>query len=142
MKKKCFKIALMKKLVLILTILTCPLNFADTVKINETKIKTEKAITPKQQAQGLMFKKSLCQNCGMLFIFPQQKISMWMKNTYIPLDMIFADEKGKILCIEKNTTPLSEEQISCPSIKTKYVLEVNAGFADKNNINIGDIIKL
>ncbi len=130
----------MKKLLMILPFILCACD-SDTVKINDTEIRITKAVTREEQAKGLMFQKEMCENCGMLFYFVPQYISMWMKNTYLPLDMIFADSKGKILCIAKDTTPLSEKSITCDK-EARYVLEVNANFCDKHNIKVGDIIKI
>jgi uncharacterized membrane protein (UPF0127 family) len=77
---------------------------------------------------------------GMLFIYKQsQKLFFWMKNTYIPLDIIFVNENMQIVTLWKNTKPLSEKTI--PSYQfSKYVVEVNAGFCDKYDIKLGDYI--
>jgi uncharacterized membrane protein (UPF0127 family) len=93
-----------------------------------------------EREKGLMYRHSLPDNAGMLFIFEQSgPLSFWMRNTYIPLDIIFADENRQIVTIQKNTKPLSYAQI--PSKRnSKYVVEVNAGFCDKYGIVIGDFI--
>jgi uncharacterized membrane protein (UPF0127 family) len=93
-----------------------------------------------EREKGLMYRHSLPDNAGMLFIFEQSgPVSFWMRNTYIPLDIIFADENRQIVTIQKNTKPLSYAQI--PSKRnSKYVVEVNAGFCDKYGIVIGDFI--
>lgn len=78
----------------------------------------------------------------MIFIFESPRIiNMWMKNTYIPLDMIFIDENNQIIKIEKNTTPHSLEIISSDK-KAIKVLEINAGLSDKFDIKIGNKIDL
>ncbi|MCX6256307.1 MAG: DUF192 domain-containing protein [Bacteroidia bacterium] len=104
-------------------------------------IDIEIADNENRQMQGLMYRKSMLDSQGMLFVFSKQQMqSFWMKNTFIPLDIIFADENGMIVTIQKNTTPLSEKSI--PSFKPAlYVVEVNAGFSDKYNIEEGDNIK-
>jgi len=87
--------------------------------------------------RGLMFRSELCDKCGMLFVFPvARQQSFWMKNTKISLDIIFIDENGIILNIAKNTTPFSTESILSQG-SAKYVLEVNAGFSEKNNLKNG-----
>lgn len=95
---------------------------------------------PKMQ-KGLMNRKKLKTDSGMIFIFSKnhpQPIAMWMKNTYISLDMLFLDSKGNIIALEKNTTPMSERLIR-PTLKpTSYVLELNAGEIKKHGIKIGD----
>lgn len=103
-------------------------------------IQAELALTPAKQAFGLMFRSDLPQKSGMLFVFPQKKIvTMWMKNTYIPLDMIFFDENGQIIHIHENAIPHDETTISSrlPAIG---VLEVNAGFVKENKIDVGQKI--
>ena len=81
-----------------------------------------------QRGQGLMFRSSMKENEGMLFIFEYSALqSFWMKNTIISLDIIFVDENGRIVTIHSNTQPYSESPI--PSFKNaKYVVEVNAGY--------------
>ena len=89
---------------------------------------------------GMMFREKMKEHQGMFFIFPVQEIrSFWMRNTLIPLDMIFVNRQNEIVTIRKNTTPQSE--ISYFSIQPAlYVIEVKAGFTDKFNINSGDRI--
>jgi len=95
------------------------------------------ADTPQEHAQGLMFVEKLGPMEGMLFRYPKPaKITMWMKNTYIPLDMLFANRRGIITGIAENTTPLSTTHIPSPDA-TSRVLEVNAGFAARWGIAPG-----
>jgi len=90
--------------------------------------------------RGLMYRSELCDKCGMLFVFPvSRQQSFWMKNTKISLDIIFVDENGIILNIAKNTTPFSTNSILSDG-PAKYVLEVNAGFSEKNNLKKGNKI--
>ncbi len=87
--------------------------------------------TPAQHSRGLMFVEQMEEYEGMLFRHSQPvDINMWMKNTYIPLDMLFIRQDGSIAGIEKNTTPLSTRRISSPE-RVSGVLELNAGFADR-----------
>jgi uncharacterized membrane protein (UPF0127 family) len=98
----------------------------------------EMARSLEERERGLMFRKELPEGQGMLFDFsPPQDISMWMKNTYVPLDMIFIRADGRILRIAENTEPLSERIISSGG-PAKAVLEVVAGTARKEGIAPGD----
>ena len=98
----------------------------------------EMATTDKERETGLMYRKELPDGKGMLFDFsPEQQISMWMKNTYIPLDMIFIRADGRILRIAENTEPHSLAIISSGGL-AKGVLEVIAGTAQKYGIAPGD----
>lgn len=87
-----------------------------------------------------MFRRSMPDTAGMLFIFEQSEPQVfYMKNTYIPLDIIFVNENSQIVTIQKNTKPLSDKLI--PSyMDSLYVVEVNAGFCDTHGIHIGDSI--
>ena len=98
----------------------------------------EVAKTIEERRIGLMYRKKLLNNEGMLFIFPREKIiQLWMKNTYIPLDVIFISENKVIVDIKKNMEKLSETIIKS-KVKSKYALEFNAGLVNKLDIKIGD----
>ncbi|HEY1362142.1 MAG TPA: DUF192 domain-containing protein [Xanthobacteraceae bacterium] len=98
----------------------------------------EMAVTPEEQARGLMFRRELPEMQGMLFDFhTEQPTSFWMKNTYIPLDMIFIRGDGRILRIAENTVPLSEAMVPSGG-PVRAVLEVIAGTARKLGIAAGD----
>ncbi len=98
----------------------------------------ELATTQREQALGLMFRRSLPDNAGMLFLYdPPQPAAMWMKNTLIPLDMVFIAPDGRVLRIESNTEPLSTAVISSEG-DISAVLELNAGEADKIGLRRGD----
>ena len=98
----------------------------------------EMATTEEERQTGLMYRKELPDGKGMLFDFsPEQQISMWMKNTYISLDMIFIRADGRILRIAENTEPMSTRIISSGG-PAKGVLEVIAGTAQKYGIQPGD----
>jgi uncharacterized membrane protein (UPF0127 family) len=111
---------------------------------NNKKIITidiEIAETREKMERGLMDRHVMADTEGMLFVHVIYKYPFfWMKDTYIPLDMIFVDEKMQIVKISKNTKPLSKELISVPR-ETQYTIEVNAGFCDKHGIEIGDSIR-
>ena len=98
----------------------------------------ELAVTEEQRSRGLMFRRSLPEGQGMLFKFePDQIITMWMHNTYIPLDMIFIRSDGRILRIAENTKPESDNIISSGG-PARGVLEVIAGTARKLGLAPGD----
>ena len=98
----------------------------------------EIATTEEEKTTGLMYRKELADGKGMLFDFsPEQEVSMWMKNTYIPLDMIFIRADGRILRIAENTEPLSTKIIPSRGL-AKGVLEVIGGTAQKYGIAPGD----
>jgi uncharacterized protein len=104
------------------------------------QIDVEIADNPDEIATGLMYRYSMPEKVGMLFIYEEtQPLAFWMKNTYISLDIIFIDENMQIVTIKKNAKPLSEQLI--PSIRdSMYVVEVNAGFCDKYRIKSGDYL--
>ena len=98
----------------------------------------EVAKTKEERRTGLMYRKKLLNNEGMLFIFPREKIiQLWMKNTYIPLDVIFISENKVIVDIKKNMEKLSETIVKS-KVKSRYALEFNAGLINKLDIEIGD----
>lgn len=98
----------------------------------------EMATTDEEKQTGLMYRKELADGKGMLFDFnPEQEVSMWMKNTYVSLDMIFIRADGRILRIAENTEPLSTRIISSGG-PARAVLEVVAGTAQKYGIRPGD----
>ena len=98
----------------------------------------EMAATEQEKETGLMYRKELADGKGMLFDFtPEQEVSMWMKNTYVSLDMIFIRSDGTILRIAENTEPLSTRIIPSRGL-AKGVLEVVAGTAKKYGIEPGD----
>ena len=98
----------------------------------------EIAETPGEKVRGLMFRRSLPQDRGMIFLYdPPQRATMWMRNTYIPLDMIFITEQGTVLRIEANTEPFSTKVIDSGGI-AEAVLELNAGEAARIGLKPGD----
>ena len=98
----------------------------------------EVAKTVQERRIGLMYRKKLLNNEGMLFIFPREKIiQLWMKNTYIPLDVIFISKNKVIVDIKKNMEKLSETIVKS-KVRSRYALECNAGLINKLDIEIGD----
>jgi uncharacterized membrane protein (UPF0127 family) len=100
----------------------------------------ELAITPMQQETGLMYRTSMDQNKGMLFVFPSQDMySFWMKNTLIPLDMVWLDQNKNVVYIAANAPPCKTNicAVYTPTAKASYVIEINAGAAAKEGITVG-----
>lgn len=106
------------------------------------RVPVELALTPQQQARGLMYRKDLPPEAGMLFVFPRTEVrTFWMKNTILPLDMIFIGEDRRIVGIVEDAVPFTESArtVGKPS---RYVLEVHAGFSKKHGIMAGDRVEL
>lgn len=101
----------------------------------------EIAATPRERGQGLMFRDSLAPDRGMLFDFGRvQPVGMWMKNTLIPLDMLFVDARGAVVAIAERTVPHSLETIS-PDQPVLAVLELAGGSADRLGLAVGDRLR-
>ena len=106
----------------------------------ESEFDVELAVSERQQSQGLMYRRAMAINAGMLFDYGVPRhIQMWMKNTYIPLDMIFIDRQGKILNIVERTIPHSEAIVASKG-PARAVLELNSGMASRLGARIGDTV--
>ncbi|MFH0877724.1 MAG: DUF192 domain-containing protein [Candidatus Omnitrophota bacterium] len=104
-------------------------------------LKVELADTQSERQRGLMFRQQLAPQAGMLFIFPRQDMwGFWMKNTLIPLDIIWLDNQGIVVDIVRDAMPVASEEPPTfkPVAAARYVLEANAGFAQRNDIRVGD----
>lgn len=103
-------------------------------------ISVELAVTENEKQQGLMFRRELSKNSGMLFVFSnEENLSFWMKNTYLPLSIAYIDRSGRIVDIQ-NMKPL-DTSITYPSKKkAMYALEMNAGWFSENGITEGSRI--
>jgi hypothetical protein len=102
-----------------------------------TTVRVELARTPAEHEHGLMYRRDLPEGTGMLFLFDRPDIRrFWMKNTYVSLDMLFLDERRRVVGIEANTTPLDETPRG-PDAPAQYVLEVPAGYCQRHRIHIG-----
>jgi uncharacterized protein len=112
-----------------------------TASHNVINFKVWLADTPQRDQQGLMFVKSMDEHEGMLFVFKDSKepVTMWMKNTYIPLDMLFMNAEGRVDYIKVNATPLSLAIIGPPRLEYA-VLELNGGAAQRLGIHEGDTV--
>lgn len=98
----------------------------------------EIATNDDQRARGLMFRNEMAPDAGMLFLYRRDRVlTMWMANTYIPLDMLFIGGDGRIVRIAENTIPLSRTTVSSRK-RARAVLELNAGTARRLGINAGD----
>jgi len=111
---------------------------------HDLTINVEIAKSKKQRALGLMFREQLVANKGMLFIFEEEAIQrVWMKNTLIPLDIIFISAEANIISIFKNIQPCRHNPCAIYSSnqKAKYMLEVNAGFVADKSIAVAEKIR-
>jgi uncharacterized membrane protein (UPF0127 family) len=104
-------------------------------------VRVEIANTNAAREVGLMYRKHLDPDAGMLFVFAAPApVSFWMKNTEIPLDMVFADSDARVIGIVENAEPYSEQLLSV-SGASQYVLEVNGGFCRRYGVKPGDRLK-
>lgn len=113
-----------------------------TLAINKQLFQLELPKTAKEYSEGLMYRKHLPVGHGMLFLFDprsQNKPAMWMKNTYIPLDLLFIDEAYRIACIIEHAQPLSLTLLSC-EVPVTAIIELNAGEVKKFQLKKGDTI--
>ncbi|MGN7291340.1 DUF192 domain-containing protein [Rhizobium sp. SAFR-030] len=102
------------------------------------QLTVELAVDPQQREQGLMYRKQMPTDHGMLFDFDEARpVSMWMRNTLIPLDMLFLDDKGVVTHLHEGAVPLSEAIISSGG-PVRYVLELNGGAIKTLGIKPGD----
>jgi len=109
-------------------------------KQGDVTVSVEVADTPDERSLGLMYRKELAADAGMLFLFDEpQHLTFWMKNTVLPLDMIFITADRRVLGVVKNATPFTQTSRSVPG-ESQYVLEVNAGFSDKHGVADGDTV--
>lgn len=91
--------------------------------------------------RGLMFRRTMAPDSGMLFDFQTpQIVTMWMKNTYVPLDMLFIGRDGRVVSIKENAEPLSERTISSGGLVIG-VLELNAGTAKRIGVKVRDLVR-
>ena len=129
-----------RKFIFILFILTssCFANSAPVLTI-------EIAATPDEKSWGLMGRRTLGENQGMLFVFPDQAVhDVWMKNTYLPLDVVFLSADGHIVSILENLQPCLHEpcEIYSPQVAANFMLELNAGFSHLHQLQIGQALRL
>ena len=122
------------------------------VKIGGQVIKVDLALTPTEQEKGLSGRKSLAEDAGMLFIFPKPSRNyFWMPDMNFPIDIIWLaphslgevglDENLQVIYIKKDASPGSYPETFGPNENSKYVLEVSAGFSEKNNVKEGNLVE-
>lgn len=100
----------------------------------------EIADTPETRERGLMFRRHMAADHGMVFYYtPPRRAVMWMKNTYLSLDMLFVNAAGEITHVAADTTPLSEALVSAEGL-TYAVIELNGGTAAREGISPGDVV--
>jgi uncharacterized membrane protein (UPF0127 family) len=110
------------------------------LKIGKEIIKAEVASTPASRELGLMYRKTLPENTGMLFVFDQKAgHCFWMRNTLIPLSVAFIDDDGKIVNIDE-MKPQTEDN-HCPTKTVRYALEMNTQWFDKKQISAGRLVE-
>ncbi len=159
MPKPSFKIKNKKKSILIsltlLTALTSAYYFffwtspeKIKIKIKDKTYTLEIARTIAQKTKGLSQRESLCSDCGMIFTYSfEQRLPFWMKDTHIPLDIIWLAQNGRIIHMEKTVPPQSKDEngrylLYQPPELAQYVIELNAGQADQRQLKKGDLIDL
>ena len=114
---------------------------AVAVKLGSETFKVEVAATERARQLGLMHRKSMPQDRGMLFVFADEReLSFWMKNTHIPLDIVYADRNGKVVSI-KQMQPLDESAVPSDG-PSKYAIEINQGAAARAGVKVGDVISI
>jgi len=131
-----------KAVLIILILYACtPPHKGSVVRFDSVTVAVEVADNYEALQRGLMFRTNLSENSGMLFVFPDESPRVfWMKNTLIPLDMIHISENGTVVDIIMATPCAHDPCPTYPSTKaSKYILEVNAGFATNHGILIGTI---
>jgi uncharacterized membrane protein (UPF0127 family) len=109
------------------------------LQLSGVTVSVEVACDGPSRQLGLMHRKSLPENAGMLFIFPQlRRQNFWMRNTHVPLSIAFIDDKGRILQIEHMKPKDERHTVSMSSVS--YALEVNQGWFDRHGVGVGDSI--
>ena len=107
----------------------------------QARFSVEVADTPQERSLGLMHRESMPTSAGMLFVYERpQPVSFWMRNTLIPLDMIFMDETGTVQRIHENAVPLDETKIPGGD-DIQFVLEINGGLAARLGIEEGSLLR-
>ena len=116
-------------------------NASDVIPIEKYFSELEIASTSQDRRKGLMFRKELPEDFGMIFAWDSKKIQcMWMRNTFVPLSVAYIDNTGEIIDIY-DMVPLSKTSV-CSKKPALYALEVNQGWFKKKDINVGDILTI
>jgi uncharacterized protein len=118
---------------------SCPPEY-DDIKIGNAAFSLECSISAEERTKGLSGRKNLPEDTGLLFVFERPGLHrFWMKDMNFPIDILWLDENKRIVHIEKDVPPESYPEYFVPTADSKYVLELNAGQVQKNNIKLGDI---
>jgi uncharacterized membrane protein (UPF0127 family) len=132
-------------LLVFLMLIACSTAKTDAVCYNGKCFAVEIADDYAERQRGLMFRESLDEDKGMLFIFEEPGIHrFWMKNTLIPLDMVWIDDSGTVVYVSSNTPPCKADPCPSygPSVNARYVLEINAGLASEISLSQGSIVDI
>jgi uncharacterized membrane protein (UPF0127 family) len=117
----------------------------DIILPDKTRVSAEVAATEAEREQGLMNRRALNRDAGMLFIFDKPgPYEFWMKNTLIPLDMLWLDKTGKVVSLTADVPPCKADPCPTypPSAIADYVLELEAGYAKSHGLKVGDTLTL
>ncbi len=118
-----------------------PASALPTIMVGAKRLHVEIVQNDEERMRGLMYREQLPETEGMLFVFEAAQLqSFWMRNTFIALDIAFIDANGKILDIQ-HMAPLDETKSYRSSAPVPYVLEVNAGWFERNGIKVGEVVK-
>jgi len=118
------------------------------LRVRDKLVRAELADTPERRMTGLMFREFMEKDSGMFFVFPAGGLhSFWMKDTKIPLDILWLDDRYRVVHIRQNVPPCDEKATPiCPSyiteVKARYVLEVNAGWVERSGVKAEDQFKI
>lgn len=132
-----FRLSLLWLIFLTLNCTTKPKSLSFLTSKGPIAFQVSVADTDAKRQNGLMFVKQLASHAGMLFIFNENSVhTFWMRNTLIPLDMIFMDSNWKVVGIVENAEPESDE-VRSVHLPSRYVLEINGGLSKQLGISIG-----
>ena len=118
---------------------------AEAVFPDKTVVALEVARTEPERSRGLMFRTSMAEQAGMIFLFERPGVyPFWMKNTLIPLDMFWTDTTGKVVWIAESVPPCQADPSPeyPPKAVASYVIETNGGFAKRHGVKVGDVVTL
>jgi hypothetical protein len=119
-------------------------NDGQKVCLEDRCFSVEVSDSEKEREKGLMYRQKMSSNSGMLFVFDKfGRYPFWMKNTYIPLDIVWIDENNKVVYIKENAQPCKEKicESFLPEKDARYVLEVNSGKVSETGIKVGSEMK-
>ncbi len=119
------------------------LTFVDSLEKQRVRLDIEVAQSEYEQQTGLMYRKTLAPDQGMLFVYPDERPrpNFYMKNTYIALDLIYLDASQKVVDIQENAQPLDERSLPSDA-PAQYVLEVRSGFVEQYHVVLGDQVQI